>query len=259
MRMGDPLILRAGTAGRRPALSAAGARSARHRALAVGALALTLALALLLHEVLAPGRFPVRVVRFVGDLRGVPRAALVARVAPFLHANFYALNLDAVRAAVAPVPWVGAVRVARRFPRTLVVHIDRETLAGRWAQGGFVTSAGRHVHLGGEKAPAGLPVFVGPPGCESAMIAHYERFQSLLAPAHLTIARVILSARHTWRLDVSHGALLVLGHKGGARIARFMRIFPEIAHAFPSMGRIDLRYTNGFAVRWKKKASGGAT
>lgn len=200
----------------------------------------------------APTRFPVRVVRLVGDLQDMPRPALVKAVAPFMHQNFYGLDLNSVERAVSRVPWVGAARVDRRFPRTLVVRVTPQIVAARWARGGWVSANGTHVHLQGYHLPHGLPLFQGPVGREASMAAHYRQFQTLLAPLGLHIATLTLSERQTWRIDLDKGPLLVLGHDGGARIRRFIRVFPQIATLFASMRRVDLRYTNGFAVSWGK-------
>lgn len=203
----------------------------------------------------APTRFPVRVVRLIGDLQNVPRPALVNAVRPFMHQNFYGLDLNSVERAVRQVPWVGTAHVERRFPRTLVVYVAPQVLAARWAEGGWVGANGAHVHLQGYHLPQGLPLFRGPAGREKDMASHYRLFQKLLNPVGLNISALMLSERQTWRVRLDKGPLLVLGHDGSARIARFVRIFPQIATQVASMRRIDLRYTNGFAVSWRK-ASG---
>lgn len=207
-------------------------------------------LALLVRAFLAPGRFPVRVVRLVGHMQNVPRQALVGAIVPFMHQNFYAINLDTVGLVISQVPWVGSAHVERRFPRTLVVYIGRQRLAAQWGLGGWVNATGAHIHLQGYHPPHGLPVFQGPSGQEANMVAHYDRFQGLLHPLGLTIATLTLSARHTWRMGIYKGPLLVLGHNASAHLARFVRVFPQIATSLASMRRVDLRYTNGFAVGW---------
>lgn len=205
---------------------------------------------------LAPTRFPVRVIRFTGHFQKVPRDQLVAVAGPFLQQNFYSLDLDTVTAAVRRVPWVGAVSVERRFPRTLVIHIVDAKPVARWVAGGFVSAAGGHLHLDGHKLPAGLPVFAGPRRAESRMAEAYQQFRTTLAPLSLRIAALRLSARHTWRLKLAQGPVLVLGHQAQRRLRSFAQVFPQIADHLARMRRIDLRYTNGFAVSWRKAPRG---
>ncbi len=209
-----------------------------------------------LHALLAPGRFPVRSVRIVGHLGHIPQALLVAAIRPFLYRDFYTLPLDQVGAAVKTVPWVGSVRVERRFPRTLVIRVRRLRLAAQWARGGWVDARGLHAHLDHYEPPKGLPLFQGPAGSESAMWTHYERFEALLKPVGLTIAALDLSSRGTWRATLKNGPSLVLGHDSCARLARFVAVFPQLAGERAKMRQVDLRYTNGFAIGWKAGSGG---
>jgi len=222
----------------------------RHYLLGSALLSGVIVLALLIHAFLAPGRFPVRVVRLVGNLHDVPHRMLVGAIAPFVHQNFYAVDLGAIEQAVGQVPWVGSVRVERRFPRTLVVYVSHQRLAAKWGLGGWVNVAGALVHLQGYRPPHDLPAFQGPVGQEADMVVHYQRFEALLHPLGLTVATLTLSARQTWRIDVYKGPVLVLGHAASAHLKRFVHVFPQIAASLASMRRVDLRYTNGFAVRW---------
>ncbi|MDA8389835.1 MAG: cell division protein FtsQ/DivIB [Gammaproteobacteria bacterium] len=207
---------------------------------------------LAVHRLLAPGRFPVRMVRFVGHFPRVPRDRLVAAVSPFMHANFYALDLAAVAAAVRTVPWAAHVSVTRRFPRTLDIVLRDQKLVAQWAGGGFVNARGAQIHLDGVGKPAGLPIFYGPKGDESQMLSRYQQFSTILAPRSLTITRLWLSARQAWRARLGDGVTIVLGRRPHARLVRLVQVFPQLAAQIPHMRSIDLRYTNGFAVRWRK-------
>ncbi len=227
-------------------------RYARTAALIVAGLALALGG----HALLAPNRFPVRSVHVIGRFQRIPQPLLIAAVRPFLYQNFYSLRLAAVRAAVSQVPWVGSVRVERRFPRALVITIGRLHLAARWAHGGWVDTHGEHVHLQGYGPPAGLPVFQGPAASEQEMWTHYERLQALLQPAGLAIAALDLTRRGTWRVMLKGGPLLVLGRKACAPLQRFLTVFPQLAARRSAMRQVDLRYTNGFAIGWKTGPGG---
>ncbi len=225
----------------------------RHLRIVVFALSASMA-AWGLHALLAPGRFPVRSVRVVGHLGHIPQPLLVAAIRPFLYQDFYTLPLDQVGAAVKTVPWVGSVRVERRFPRTLVIHVRRLHLAAQWARGGWIDAQGLRARVDHYKPPKGLPLFKGPAGSESVMWAHYGRFEALLKPAGLTIAALALSDRGTWRATLKGGPRLVLGHDSYARLARFVAVFPQLASERVKIRQVDLRYTNGFAIGWKASA-----
>ncbi len=204
-----------------------------------------------LHALFAPERFPVQSVRVEGHLDHIPQPLLIAAIKPFLYQDFYTLPLDKVGAAVKTVPWVGSVRVERRFPRTLVVYLGRLHLTAQWARGGWIDARGLRAHLDHYELPKGLPLFQGPAGSERVMWAHYGHFEALLKPLGLTIGVLDLSDRGTWRATLKDGPGLVLGHDSYARLARFVAVYPQLEGERAKIRQIDLRYTNGFAIGWK--------
>ncbi len=218
----------------------------------IGGLALLAGAGVFTHHMLAPGLFPVRTVRFIGHFPRVPRDRLVAVIAPYMHENFYALDLTAVATAVHAVPWAAGVSVTRRFPRTLDISLHDQQLVGQWANGGFVNAKGAQVRLGGYARPANLPLFAGPEGAEQQMEKRYQHFNAILSPLSLTITRLSLSARQSWRVTLGDGVTVMLGRHPDSRLMRLVAIFPQLAPQIPRMRRIDLRYTNGFAVSWRK-------
>ncbi|MFZ2752097.1 MAG: cell division protein FtsQ/DivIB, partial [Lysobacteraceae bacterium] len=42
------------------------------------------------------------------------------------------------------------------------------------------------------------------------------------------------------------------------RLARFARLLPQLAQQGRQLDRVDLRYTNGFALRWQGSSPGPA-
>ena len=70
-----------------------------------------------------------------------------------------------------------------------------------------------------------------------------------------------LSERGSWSLSTAGGAQIVLGDRtqAGKRLRRFLDVYPQVmaGHA-DAFAYVDLRYTNGFAVRWPPAASAPA-
>ena len=60
-----------------------------------------------------------------------------------------------------------------------------------------------------------------------------------------------LSDRRAWRIVLSDGSTLLLGrHFTQERLDRFIRAWPRILREnWPRVQTLDLRYTNGFAVK----------
>ena len=218
----------------------------------------TLALALFVVDyVLRPESFPVKSVSFAGEFRHVDQQALASAVVDGVRGNFFLLDLEAVRTRALTVPWVYEVSVRRRWPDGVDVQFSEQQLAARWGTSGWVNVQGEFVDLRGQPGPEDLPQFMGPPGMQSRLLEHYRRLDEILAPAGLRVARLTLSARHSWNIVLDNGLTLTLGREEPEdKVARFARAWPlALAAQSGRVRRVDLRYANGFAVEWGGRAS----
>jgi cell division protein FtsQ len=73
----------------------------------------------------------------------------------------------------------------------------------------------------------------------------------MLKPLQLSVGSLQLDARRTWRVQLSNDLTVEIGRSNPVdRIARFVRVYPEILAAESGqLISVDLRYSNGFAVR----------
>lgn len=196
--------------------------------------------------------FPIRTLKVESTFERVGRAEVQAVVAP-RAAGFFETDVRAVREALVALPWVASASVRRVWPDTLHVVLVEERPVARWAQGGLVNIDGGVFEPGAGEEPPGLPLFEGPPRSAPQVLAYYRRLQGELAPLGLTVQRVGLDARRAWELTLDNGIDLTLGRKDpDGRLRRFVQLYPgTIAARADEIDQVDLRYSNGFAVRWR--------
>jgi len=107
------------------------------------------------------------------------------------------------------------------------------------------------LYGGGEQE---LPGFVGPEGTSVEITQQYAEFKRQLAALNLHAAKLVLSPRHAWQVHLSNSMVLELGREDvQQRLARFVAVYPYSLGAQKIRGataHVDLRYRNGFAVRW---------
>ena len=219
-----------------------------------------LAVAVLLFSVdyvLRPQSFPVRSVSFAGEFKHVDEKALAAAVMSSVRGNFFLLDLDAVRERARSVPWVYDVTVRRLWPDGVQVAFSEQQLVARWGQTGWVNVQGDYVDLKGQPGPDGLPLLAGPEGMQDRVLDHYRQLSGILAPEKLQVASLTLTPRHSWSIVLDNGIALTLGREEPeAKVARFARVYPQaLAAQAARIRRVDLRYTNGFAVQWVNPAN----
>lgn len=84
------------------------------------------------------------------------------------------------------------------------------------------------------------------------VMATYRIMTRMLAPYDLHIRRLNLDERRAWHLSLDDQLELVLGRENAVeRLQRFIRFYPEVlAGKAREIKAVDLRYTNGFVVRW---------
>jgi cell division protein FtsQ len=233
----------------------------RAAALLLGLLFALLAFAFGADWLLRPDNFPVRHVRFEGEFRHVTQAALEEAVKNVVHGNFFLIDLDAVKARVEALPWVYRASVRRQWPQDLYVRFTEQQLVARWNDAAFLNPAGEVVRVAGPDLPADLPQLDGPEGSGAQVLEQYRIFGGILAAAGLTLQRLTLTPRHTWRLALAGGIAIVIDRaQSQEKLERFARVYVQsLAPMAAHIKQVDLRYTNGFAVAWQDGHAGSET
>lgn len=205
-----------------------------------------------------PERFAVGSVHFSGEFRQVPRERLIAATADVVGSNLFMLDLDAVKARIEAVPWVHRVSVRRQWPPAVVIEVTSQQIAASWSAGGWLNRYGEWVDLKDERPPEAntLPQLAGPEGAFPQVWARYTQLSHKLAPAGLSVARLDLSARRTWRLQLDNKLVLLLGREPVEdKLDRFLQAYAAgLSRYQKNIKQIDLRYTHGFAVAWSRPA-----
>ena len=240
-----------------PAVAPSGRRRGGLAALALG-LGLLAAGWALLETLRAPAVFPVRTVRFAGDLARVGEPALRRAVAPWLASGVLGVDLPRMRSAVEALPWVERASVRRVWPAAVVIHIEEQQPVAAWGEDTLLNAAGERFQP--EQRPAGLARLDGPEGSHAEVLQRFQALRGPLAAAGLELTALSLDPRRAWQGRLAGGTVLALGRQDiEARVARFAAAWPRLVAG--REGRIpesaDLRYPNGFAVRWGAAADSG--
>jgi cell division protein FtsQ len=203
----------------------------------------------------SPDTLPIKSVQISGEFRRVGLETVRDVVSPYVHkAGFIGVDMDAIQGAVEHVPWVHHAGVRRIWPDTLAVVVYEQTPVAAWAAGGLLNDEGRLFRPDPATYPAALPYLSGPAETEGMVAAVYRDMSKIIAPLGLGITQLMMDDRRSWQLVLDNGMRLVVGRNDAyARLLRFVRFYrPTLAPRAEAVERVDLRYTNGFAVRWKK-------
>ena len=219
---------------------------------ALAMLAIVLGLAAATQKVLDPALFPLEHVHLKGEFRNLEEPDLQRRVDAFLGRNFFALDTGVLRRMLLAEPWIEWVALQREWPDRVVVRFRERIAFGRWGQDEMVDVNGVRFRPAAIRQPGPWPHLVGPDGSEKILLRRYRETSAMLAEIGLKVERLTLDERWAWSMTFDSGLELNLGRDLFAeRLQRFMEIYPEVlSEQIAEISAVDLRYVNGFAVRW---------
>jgi cell division protein FtsQ len=85
----------------------------------------------------------------------------------------------------------------------------------------------------------------------------FHDFNQMFRPFGLSVTRLSLEARGAWTLTLDNDIRVVLGREAlNERLQRFLDLYKQrLAEHAAQIEQIDIRYTNGIAVRWREMPS----
>ena len=194
-------------------------------------------------------------------LRRVNQATIKGTAIPRIKGNFFTADLDSVRQAFEAVPWVRRAAVRREWPNKLVVSLEEHVPLGTWGEDGRLVSVKGDVftaNLAEAEEDGALPQFGGPEGSEKDVVRRYADLREWFTPVKLEPESVQLSGRYAWTVTLDNGMTVELGREPTAttlreRVARLVAAYPQLTAKWTSgIESIDMRYTNGLALKAKK-------
>ena len=201
-----------------------------------------------------PWRFPLEVVKIQGDFRYLDKARLQAAVEPHLDGGFFTVDVGKVCEVIESMPWVASATVKRIWPDRLSVQVTEQLPVAHWGEGGYLNERGESFVPEPTQVDGDLPALAGPDGHEATVLEQYRAMSRALAPTGLRVAGVTLDDRRAWRLRTGSGISLDLGRADTRRrLQRFVQAWPTVfVGRVDDLQRVDLRYSNGFSVRWQQ-------
>ena len=201
-----------------------------------------------------PQWLPIKRVQVQGPFTHVDAQAVRDAVSPYITGNFLTVDVRRVQRVVEALPWVRQAEVARAWPDAVHISVIEQVAVANWDEGALVNDAGDVFNPPRNSYPAGLPSLHGPEGSGKTVVAALEDMNAMVAPLNRHITRLSLDERRAWSLELDNGVEVVLGRGDGyGRLLKFVRFYHRaLRDQEAQVERVDLRYSNGFAVRWKR-------
>lgn len=195
---------------------------------------------------------PIAKVSVRGELTYVDQQVVQARMAPFVEASFFKVDLDALRHDLEQMPWIAHVEARRIWPDQVMVRLDEQLPIARWGDEALLNNNGQAFAPDDLTQYEHLPQLHGPKRAQQRVMQQYQILSQMLRPLGFSIARLELRARGSWFVTTKQGVELLLGRDQIIeKMRRFTAIYQqELVQKSERIARIDLRYANGLAVAW---------
>lgn len=200
-----------------------------------------------------PDTLPIQQVRVEGEFRFLDRDDLYAVLGDRASGGFFNVDVRAVKEAAESLSWVDSASVRRQWPDTLRIEIVEQQPLAYWGETQMLNVRGEIFAPPSDGPDLSLPQLSGPKELSRLVAARHQLLSAELAPVRLGIERLALSERRAWQVQLSNGLILVLGRSvNETQLRHFIAAYQQVlADKAEHMEVVDLRYSNGFAVRWK--------
>ncbi|MCH9742898.1 MAG: FtsQ-type POTRA domain-containing protein [Proteobacteria bacterium] len=190
-------------------------------------------------------------VKLVSQTAHVNEEEIKALLKPQLGLGFWQLDLPAIRKLVETHPWVARAEVSRFWPNSLRIEVVEQTPVARWGDDALLNQMGEIFKPPQLAAMDDLIQLsaVNPEPVE--VLTMLKQMLALINPYGLHIKalhRLADGSWHAWLVNEDEWLLPAQDTLPG--LQRLLMLYGSIPHRDNAKMRIDLRYRDGFAVKW---------
>lgn len=195
---------------------------------------------------------PVNHVAIDGELQHADRQRIASVIGESIVRGFWRSDLLALKQKLEAEPWIRHAHIRRQWPDNLTVTLNEQVPVAYWQERALLNDHGE-VFMPGKLPQLALPHLIGPDGSQSQMMQDYQWLVQQFAPMQMQPMLFGLDAKGSRRVVLDNGIEIALGDgELGPKLQRLERIFAgQLGPRREQIARIDMRYTNGLAVRWR--------
>ena len=240
-------------------------------------------------QLFSPDSFEIEELSIIADLEHLKPELIRSEILPLIQNNYFAVDLKKVEKKVESIDWVDKVSVRRQWPRSIHIRLTEQKPVAHWGKQGYLNNRAQSFSVENFIDLENLPYLDGPDGTQKQLLKQYRVWKKRLAEKELRLESLIMTPRYAYEAKVelsreqqkllTQAALMaffeekqqpiplldwqrikpfVLTLQLGKnhveeRLTRFSNAFPQaFDDQLLKVKTVDLRYPNGFAVRWSE-------
>lgn len=205
-----------------------------------------------------PENLPISQVDIQGELKFIKDEDLRNIISKYTQTNLYLLDVDTLKTDLELQPWVRSVGLRKAWPSQLIVTIEEQRPVAFWGRERLMNQYGE-LFAGELSSMQGIfPVLESPEENGREMGERFIQIRQWLEGLPLEIAELTEDGSGSWRIKIRGGPEILVGNADQERRIKRFRVGyeRELATKMNNIRKLDLRYTNGFAVEWKQSPVG---
>lgn len=195
---------------------------------------------------------PINTIEIQSPINKVNKSEIKIIVQNYIHEGFFTVDLTALENQLNDIPWVYRANVKRQWPGKVVINIVEQQPYFRWGEEHLINKYAEKFYVANTNEYAYLPLLKGVAGREREIIDLYYKYSDGFKQAGAEIISLQEDARYDKEIRLANGIAINLGRdqteKQIQRCLHSLAMFTKAERE--AIASIDLRHSNGFAVRW---------
>jgi cell division protein FtsQ len=198
---------------------------------------------------------PIKTIQLSGTFQHINQQEVEIALRPFVGEGFFSLNIQKVRNSLSDKSWAESVSIRRVWPDRVMIKIVEKKPLARWDDDHLLSDKAK-IFKANANAFEHLPEVYGSNIEPGQVLQQYYDFTELFRSLDETISQINIDSRGAVDIQLVNGFKIKLGRDNvDSKIERLVSIYAkQIRPRRTEIQQLDLRYSNGFAVAWKKNA-----
>ena len=183
-----------------------------------------------------------------GDMREVSEIIRNHHQRDLLHMDVTLLADEMQR-----LDWIAKASVYKRWPDAVEVKLEERVPVVRWGGRAFLDASGEPFSIPDNDKLRELATIHGPDGYEKQVLQYWHDIAPWLGARQLQLQQLSLDQRLVWHAELENGLDVTLGRDQlNDRLKKLAVVNDKVIKPYHRyIEAIDLRYHDGFSVRWK--------
>jgi cell division protein FtsQ len=197
---------------------------------------------------------PIEKIRITGNFRYLETQKIEKHLQDYLGDGFFSVDIKSIQHQISQQPWIKKVSVRRVWPDLIAVHLLEKEAFARWDET-HLLDRDAIIFTAESKKFQQLPLINGYSGNSRQLLQRFVELRQQFSNQKIELSGLIEDSKGALRLLLNNQLSVSLGSENNdQKIQHLLMVYQQqIQQRSQHIKHIDFRYSNGFAIAWKKE------